>query len=127
MRSEPGKDLHHLVFLITVSTRKPKEVTTPSNNLAQTGRISHDGDSPAPFKLEKPFVAQVPQGSKHRVVVDTANRGHVASWGEASSGLHGSFSDLTTQFRRDLEIEREGIAVGPGHGQMIPPHLVSSS
>jgi hypothetical protein len=26
-----------------------------------------------------------------------------------------------------LEIEREGIAVGPGHGQMIPPHLVSSS
>lgn len=86
---------------------------------------ARDADTPTTPKLEKAFVAQVSECSKHCVLVDSGDCREIARWRKSLSRLCLTLGDRTPQIRGDPQVERNGLVCVGCHGQMILSLLVS--
>jgi hypothetical protein len=72
---------NQLLGAVALLAREAHKLTRARDNLTALGRPSDRDPAPAP-ELEQTFVAQDAKSTKHRVRVDTENRGEIARRGQ---------------------------------------------
>jgi hypothetical protein len=63
--------------------------------------------------------------TKHSVLIDAHDRGHVSGRRESLSRFGFALGDLATKLRSHLEVEGHGMVAVGGHGQIVLSVLVS--
>jgi hypothetical protein len=106
-RHDLGEVLDHssqLVGPVALLAREAHKLTRARDNLTALGRPSDRDPAPAP-ELEQTFVAQDAKRTKHRVRVDTENRGEIARRGQPFTRPRLAVGDCAPNLSRNLNVQ----------------------
>jgi hypothetical protein len=117
-------DSYEFVRVEPLSPCKVQQLLGSENYCTALG-CAGDHDAPSASKLEKTFLTQVSERSKHRVLVDFRNRCEVTCGRKALPRLRLTLGNGTSQVGRHSQIQGYGLTLVRCHGQMILRALVS--